>query len=292
MAMQILAHAEIEQAEKVLPPVLAMPANIDIHVMRFGAPQPSCDVVDPCDDIVVAFAAEGMGRAIVNDIEIDLTQRCAVVASGGVFRVERGQAATVLAVRLPRTPMQICASVRHGGARRLMRGALALDLDRPACLAEALLAVAQGQASDEHARFLLEGIVDALAAQHGADTPFPPSRAITLARAWLDRDASGHLSHHELAGRVGITGVTLQRGFKAILGTTVTRYSQAVRLHDAQARLQCMWECRSIAEIALAAGFPSSTTFTRAYQKLFEETPTQTRIRVFRMSVPPHDNLE
>lgn len=266
------------------PMVLALPASVRVQANRLGLDGRESAVLANEDDITLLFTTEGEARVHVDGTAVGLTRLRAVVAGGIACRVEGSAGVPAMALRLPRTAVQICASASHGGARRMARDLLPLDLGRAGGLRGLLgdlncHGVAEGQS-----RALLEAVVAALAAQHGADVAFPASRSITLVRGWLDRSVAVPLPV-DLARKAGVTGITLQRGFKAILGTTVARYSQAVRLHGARARLECGWECRTIAEIAQDTGFPSATTFTRAYQKLFSETPTQTRTRIFRREV-------
>jgi len=274
--------------DQMIPPVLELPARVALQVTRLDVGSDSIDVEGCEDSFTLLFAVEGEAAVRAEGTNENLTPLRAVMIGRGPCRIEGRDVSRVMILRLPHRPVQICASARYGGARRIARSMLPVDLGRSGGLHRGLRALAICDDDREAGRDLLEAVIAALAEQHGAELAFPSSRSITLARTLLDQSADVFISQEELAGKAGVTGITLQRGFKAILGMTVARYSQAVRLHRAQARLQCDGECRSIAEIAESVGFPSATSFTRAYQKLFDETPTQTRTRVFRMSDAKH----
>ncbi|NLS28473.1 HTH-type transcriptional activator RhaR [Sphingomonas sp. S2M10] len=106
------------------------------------------------------------------------------------------------------------------------------------------------------------------------------SEAIRLVRA-EHRQA---FDVERLASMVGVTADTLRKGFRACLGMTVGAFIQSVRLDWAFARLSDLRECRSIAELAVAAGFSGGQNFSRHYVRRFAETPTQTRFRAVRMA--------
>lgn len=129
-----------------------------------------------------------------------------------------------------------------------------------------------------------------LAKAHGADKVFPPSRSISVARALLDDGTAADWEAKTLASRAGVTVVTLQRGFRDCLGMTVAAYGQGVKLDLARARLMCGWESRSMAQIAQQSNFRTVVAFTRAYQRRFGETPTQTRVYAVRCNNEGHDD--
>jgi AraC-like DNA-binding protein len=105
------------------------------------------------------------------------------------------------------------------------------------------------------------------------------SEAIRLVRA-EHRQA---FDIERLASTVGVTADTLRKGFRTCLGMTVAAFVQSVRLDWAFERLCDLRECRSIAELAVAAGFSGGQIFSRHYVRRFAETPTQTRARAVRM---------
>jgi AraC-like DNA-binding protein len=309
MSMEVLANAEIQDGyrpasrvrgqgavrhadhanDQSAPVVVTRPGRVKISVLRLdpGAPR-SFELAESADTFALLLPVSGGARVFLDDASIPLMQPNAVVVGRGGGRIELSQDAALLVLQLPRVAAQICASAHHGGARRVARNALRLDLAQADRLLRALTDLVLCDADEEQGALVLGELVSALATQHGADAFFPKSRSLSFVRAQLDRSGSALLSHAELAGKAGITGKTLQRGFKACLGMTVTQYSLAVRLHGARICLRCDWELRSLSEIAQGAGFQTTVSFSRAYQKLFDETPTQTRTLVFRMSIGRH----
>ncbi|WP_447725933.1 helix-turn-helix transcriptional regulator [Sphingomonas koreensis] len=174
----------------------------------------------------------------------------------------------VILAALPRNAIQARASASHGGARRLARAAFVFGAD------DGLAALDAGHAREDAA---IHAVVAALAAHYGIDDACPASRSISLARLRLDADPARAWDLEDLARGVGITRITLQRGFRDCIGATVAGYAQALRLAEARARLASGRETRPVNAIAHAAGFASATAFARAYQRIFGETPTQTR---------------
>lgn len=279
------AHANDEAAVMVLSP----PRDVAISVMRtaFTGPR-SMMLEERADSFVLLLPVDGEPTVPVDGKPVNLTSQRAIVFARGEGPVEWQGNARALILRLPRRAIQINASARHGGARRLAQRPLTLDLSRATVLRHALAELVRHDADERQGGTIVADIMATLVTQHGADAAFPLSRSISLARACLDRCATEPLALEELAGRAGVTTITLQRGFKACFGMTVAAYSQAVRLYGAQARLRCGWESRSIADIAHGAGFQSVTAFARAYLKLFGETPTQTRMTASRMNNIEH----
>lgn len=309
MSMNILANAEIQDGyrtatgvrgqgavghaghanDQAAPVVVTRPDRVMISASRFGpGASRSLDIEESADTFVLLFTVLGGADVFLDGGSIPLAPQRAMVVGRGRGRIELSQDASLLVLRLPRVATQICASAHHGGARRVARNALDLDIVLAEHLHKALNDLVLCDADEEQGAIVLDALVSALAMQHGADTAFPMSRSLSFARAQLDRSGSALVSHEELAGKAGVTGKTLQRGFKACLGMTVAQYSLAVRLHGARGCLRCDWELRSLTEIATGAGFPSTVSFSRAYQKLFDETPTQTRTLVFRVSNVRH----
>jgi len=181
-------------------------------------------------------------------------------AVGGVWP-EGGR---VILVTLPRNAIQARASACHGGARRLARAAFVIDADN-------------ARLASKEANAAIEAVVAGLAAGHGIDEACPPSRSISLARRRLDADPARAWDIEDLARGVGVTPVTLQRGFRDCIGATVAGYAQALRLDEARLCLTNGRETRPLSTIAHATGFASVTAFARAYQRAFGETPTRTR---------------
>lgn len=185
-------------------------------------------------------------------------------ACHGAVRGVSHEGGRVILAALPRNAIQARASADHGGARRLARATFIMGADKS-------LARLTGASA------VIEAVVAGLTAEHGIDEACPPSRSISLARRRLDADPARAWDLDDLASGVGVTPVTLQRGFRDCIGMTVAGYAQAIRLGEARERLTSGRETRPLSAIAHAAGFASVTAFARAYQRVFGETPTRTR---------------
>lgn len=221
---------------------------------------------DACFEIDGASIHVQAGQAILN------------ACHGSVRGTGRADGRMILAT-LPRSAIQARASADHGGARRLVRTVFVLGAGtRLAGLAEANL--------------VIDAMVAGLADEYGIDEACPPSRSISLARRRLDADPARAWDLEDLASGVGVTPVTLQRGFRDCIGATVAGYAQAIRLGEARERLTNGRETRPLSAIAHATGFASVTAFARAYQRVFGETPTRTRADSVRYSCGGHIESE
>lgn len=79
----------------------------------------------------------------------------------------------------------------------------------------------------------------------------------------------------DLSARAGWSPFHLHRAFQRFVGETPKQYTLRLRLERAAARLASSDD--SILAIALDAGFSSHEVFTRAFRRLFHQTPTQYR---------------
>lgn len=96
--------------------------------------------------------------------------------------------------------------------------------------------------------------------------------AVERAREFLDAEKTRVVRSWEVEEVTGLTRFDLSRQFRAILGTSPYRYLLMRRL--AFARTQ-MSPRRSLADIALAAGFADQAHFTRAFTAAFGMTPAR-----------------
>lgn len=213
----------------------------------------------------LAIVVEGEAGFEVDGVPIRVSAGQALLnARHGAVRGVWPEGGRVILTALPRNAIQARASTCHGGARRLARTAFTISADNG-------LAVPTG------VNAAIAALVAGLAVEHGIDEACPPSRSISLARRRLDADPARAWDLEDLASGVGVTPVTLQRGFRDCIGVTVAGYAQAIRLGEARERLTSGRETRPLSAIAHATGFASVTAFARAYQRVFGETPTKTR---------------
>lgn len=237
--------------------------------------------------VVLAIPLDGGAQVEIGGTRFMADGRQAVLnAQDDATRIVCPGGGAMLIIGFRRSTIQMHASAAHGEARRLGRASFLLQIDRApymALLAGADLHAARVDAACEH-------MVAALATQHGIDDAFTASRSISLARRRLDADPTRAWDLDDLARGAGVTPITLQRGFRDYLGTTVAGYAQAIRLRKARACLASERDSRSITAIAQAAGFARGASFVRAYQRLFGETPTQTRSNAVRFDRSSHMN--
>ena len=106
----------------------------------------------------------------------------------------------------------------------------------------------------------------------------PPIRldahAIDRARALLDAETGRVIRSSELEKATGLTRYDLARQFRSALGTSPYRYSLMRRLDRARAELR---RDRSLADVALAAGFADQAHLTRMFKEAFGVSPARYR---------------
>lgn len=113
----------------------------------------------------------------------------------------------------------------------------------------------------------------------GRETILPVSRSIRRAMQHVRENAETDLDASTVATISGVTPRTLREGFRACLGISLSAFLQETRLRWARERLSSGHDSRAMSEIARATGFGSASSFSRAYVRAFEETPSQTRTR-------------
>ena len=86
----------------------------------------------------------------------------------------------------------------------------------------------------------------------------------------------GNLSIESLASKMCITRGQLNRRIKAITGVTTQQYVLRIRLEHARLLLVDNKET-PISEVALECGFEDATSFSRAFRRTFEKSPSQYR---------------
>lgn len=122
---------------------------------------------------------------------------------------------------------------------------------------------------------LAEGLLDADPASGGSATPIRLDlRALARARQLLDAATTRVVRSSELEAITGLTRYELARQFRAAYGTSPYRYSVMRRLDRARAQLR---RSRSLADVALAAGFADQAHLTRKLRAAFGVSPARLR---------------
>ena len=117
---------------------------------------------------------------------------------------------------------------------------------------------------------LAEALVDADPSCGRASPTRLDVSAIDRARQFLDAETTRVVRSSELEAITGLTRYALARQFRGALGTSPYRYSLTRRLDHARAQLRAH---RSLADVALGAGFADQAHFSRQFKSAFGLTP-------------------
>lgn len=249
-----------------------------------------------CSDVAIG------GRRVVLAVDpADASPRAAVVAVRGAqpfvrhWQRERFERKLVIHVAPSWLESNGLAGVWNGG---VVAGSTPGDgpvtvrpwrpSPRAAALVERILGGRDGD--DAHARLLatarsIEILGEALGvlavpASAGAPMTLSPRTHARIARVrdFLAGDEGDGLALAEIARIAGLSVTTLQRGFRAAFGTTVTGFRRDLRLE--QARLALARDGISVAEAARLAGYRSAANFATAYRRRFGSVPSREHQRV------------
>lgn len=98
---------------------------------------------------------------------------------------------------------------------------------------------------------------------------------INRAIQYIEEHLSSELIIDQISKEAGISKWHFQRVFKATVGLTIKEYTEQRRL--SQSALCLLTEKKTILEIALAFDFDSHEVFTRAFKRVFHQTPSEFR---------------
>ena len=130
-------------------------------------------------------------------------------------------------------------------------------------------------ASDSLILGLAEALLDADPSCGGRATPIHlDGSAVARARQFLDAETTRVIRSSELEEVTGLTRYDLARQFRSAFGTSPYRYSLMRRLDCARAQLR---RNRSLADVALAAGFADQAHLSRMFKYTFGVTPARYR---------------
>ena len=93
----------------------------------------------------------------------------------------------------------------------------------------------------------------------------------------IHKHCGGELDVGALAARAGVSQSQLERRFRQLLGTSPGEYILRVRVNASRTLLETT--DRTIADIALAAGFYDHSHFTRTFKRIMSCSPKQYRAR-------------
>ncbi|KFC74813.1 Transcriptional regulator, AraC family with amidase-like domain precursor [Bosea sp. LC85] len=115
-------------------------------------------------------------------------------------------------------------------------------------------------------------------------TSLPP--AVRSAVRLMQRHVEDTISIAEIAEKVGMSPRQLERLFLRYLQTSPARYYLSLRIDRARELL--LYSDRPILEVAIAAGFTSTSHFAHWFKKLHGVRPSQLRGRPAADEAPPH----
>jgi AraC-like DNA-binding protein len=122
---------------------------------------------------------------------------------------------------------------------------------------------------------LAEALLDADPSCGGGARPIHlDGSAVARARQFLDAETTRVIRSSELEEATGLTRYDLARQFRSAFGTSPYRYSLMRRLDCARAQLR---RNRSLADVALAAGFADQAHLSRMFKHAFGVTPARYR---------------
>ena len=99
--------------------------------------------------------------------------------------------------------------------------------------------------------------------------------AIYHALLHLEENYDSTPSTDQLAKLVGLSTFHFHRAFKSVVGETVAKYHQRIRIERAAAFLKSSnWQ---ISDIALSCGFETPASFARAFKRLYGKSPGEFR---------------
>jgi AraC-like DNA-binding protein len=172
----------------------------------------------------------------------------------------------------------------HEAARAILGRPCALPFAREAVTSNEALAVTittafrlgpEPLASDGLILRLAEALLDADPSCVRAAAPIRiDGGAVTRARQFLDAETTRVIRSAELEEITGLTRYDLARQFRSAFGTSPYRYSLMRRLDCARAQLRGN---RSLADVALAAGFADQAHLSRMFKSAFGVTPARYR---------------
>ena len=107
------------------------------------------------------------------------------------------------------------------------------------------------------------------------DTQNELRAAIHHALLHLEENYDSTPSTDQLAKLVGLSTFHFHRAFKSVVGETVAKYHQRIRIERAAAFLKSSnWQ---ISDIALSCGFETPASFARAFKRLYGKSPGEFR---------------
>ena len=263
--------------------------------LRYFARETTADVLVPRARALLLLPLNGPADMAAGDETRDCPAATPFLFAGKERLGVTWRAGSVaLFVYLKRDRLNAAASAMLADGRRLAAMAMPLvpagDDRRLERAADRIISLC-GNLSPSHcpASFAVEtelyqALACRLASSADVQAILPPVRAVSEAMRLVRDDHRRAFDVESLAAMAGVTGQTLRKGFRACLGITVKEYIRTIRLEWAREQLKSARESRSIADLALAAGFADTPAFSRGYLRHYGESPSQTRARAVQLA--------
>jgi AraC-like DNA-binding protein len=237
--------------------------------------------------VVMLFAISGRVSVTAEEFAESASPHVALLlARPGAAKAVWEAGAQGLVAHLPRRRIQAAASQDFGAPHRLASINLLLGREDATerlfnCVGSVFSPVlVRKDACFENTKSLIMALIEALGVPSsvGGRTPFIQAGSVRRTLDYIREPSTTDYSLQRLAAAAGVTERTLRDNFRNVLGQSLPTVIQRCRLEAAHARLASALDSRPVQAFALDAGFKSAGAFARAYQRLFGESPTATRV--------------
>jgi AraC-like DNA-binding protein len=243
--------------------------------------------LDACDEMVAVLMPLSGAVAVhgASDVTHLSKGQILLLGQGASLGNARGDRASLLVIEIPRAAIQAEAYVQTGTPRRLGRADMLLDCRESGTgFARTIGAFAAGDVASDPAdaagTAIISQLTKDLLARGDRDQFFPIAGSVQRALNQLAQTGDEPVSLHDVIRAAGVVHTTLRRAMKEITGIPLSNFMQQARLDWFRARLRDDRESRSLRDLAAAMDYHPAVC-SRAYQRRFGETPTQTRAQAF-----------
>lgn len=253
-----------------------------------------CDMLrlEPDADLihVVVPIAGDVAVGAVREADRLMPGHALVLLQSACVTLTARTATSLLLIDVPRADLQANCFARWHEPRRLGRANLVLPCgDVQERFGEAILSLSAihifrfrdgGRARACVGDAIVEALAEELRRRDRTDCVFPVAASVQRALVRMAEAGPEPVTDEDLVRAAGVTRLTLRRAIRETTGASLGKLLADARLDWVRARLQSNQESRSLGSLAEVLGF-KPITFSRAYQRRFGETPTQTRTRAF-----------
>jgi len=113
--------------------------------------------------------------------------------------------------------------------------------------------------------------------KHISDNTNLFDRRISLAVSLMENAIEEPLSIQELTRKIGLSARQLERSFNVVFEMSPGRFYRKLRIKHARVLLEQTQMC--LADVASATGFASTSTLSKAFRDVYNESPNEMRMR-------------